>query len=225
MTLQGFHGFPRIEIIEPWYLAGGLPTSYCVAAYLAKGVDSYTSSLKNLVNPNYYYLSLGSAYPTWNALTGWTFVYTSSQYLKIEGGSGIYLKGGTCIVRLTPGNSNGRTMLGGANMGSLQYRLESDYKQGLIYANISNIGISTTAVPTTGAVCAFSYTGAGVYSFYLNGILDGSGTNSQAVTNVYRIGGKDSAEYFDGIIAAMALYTTILTDAQISIISRTMALL
>ena len=57
---------------KPWWLAGGIPASACVAAYQPKGASSYEASKVNLANPGVYNAVDGAAYPTWNVSTGWT---------------------------------------------------------------------------------------------------------------------------------------------------------
>lgn len=68
---------PVVPPIPPvsgdWWLAGGVNSSDCLAAYQSIGVDSYVASKVNLANPGTYNITDGASYPTWNAATGWTF--------------------------------------------------------------------------------------------------------------------------------------------------------
>ncbi len=66
---------------KPWWLAGGIPQSACVAAYQPKGAASYAASLVNLANPGTYNAAAGNA-PDWDASNGWMFVKANSNYLK-----------------------------------------------------------------------------------------------------------------------------------------------
>lgn len=58
---------------KPWWLAGGIPASACVAAYQAVGASDYVASKVNLANPGTYNAVDGAAYPTWDAVNGWKF--------------------------------------------------------------------------------------------------------------------------------------------------------
>jgi hypothetical protein len=87
---------------KPWWLAGGIPQSACVAAYQPKGASSYEASKVNLANPIVYTLENGTEYPTWDTTTGWKGNGTS-QYLTITGGLPIPETGASAI--LISGNS------------------------------------------------------------------------------------------------------------------------
>lgn len=63
-----------------WWLAGGVSSSACIAAYQAKGAASQAASYINLANPGTYNLTLGVA-PAWDTTNGWTFDGTS-MYLR-----------------------------------------------------------------------------------------------------------------------------------------------
>lgn len=63
-----------------WWDLNGTITS-CVAAYQAKGAASYAASKVNLANSGTYGVTDGTAYPTWDSSTGWTFNGTT-QFLK-----------------------------------------------------------------------------------------------------------------------------------------------
>jgi hypothetical protein len=62
-----------------WWDLNGTITG-CVAAYQPKGAADYADSKINLANPGTYNVTDGTAYPTWNTATGWTF-NGSTQYL------------------------------------------------------------------------------------------------------------------------------------------------
>ena len=67
----------------PWYLRGGITRANGLAAYQSKGVGSYASSKIKLAHPGMNDLSNGAAFPSWEAVNGWTFADGSSQYLTI----------------------------------------------------------------------------------------------------------------------------------------------
>jgi hypothetical protein len=57
-----------------WWLAGGIPATNCVAAYQAKGAESYAASLVNLANSGTYNLNdKGTHAPNWDGVNGWVF--------------------------------------------------------------------------------------------------------------------------------------------------------
>jgi hypothetical protein len=63
----------------PWWLAGGIPRTACLAAYQPKGASSLAGSYTNLATPGVNNAALGVA-PTWDVENGWKF--NTSQYLR-----------------------------------------------------------------------------------------------------------------------------------------------
>jgi hypothetical protein len=55
---------------KPWWLAGGIPRSACIAAYQARGASSLAASYTNLASPGRYTLA-EVATPTWDTIDGW----------------------------------------------------------------------------------------------------------------------------------------------------------
>jgi hypothetical protein len=206
-----------------WWLSGGISAANCLAAHAAKGASSFTVSKSNLANPGTYELSNGSAYPSWNVATGWTFVSASSQSLIIA--TGYVLKPCTVIVRLVRSTSStNRCILGSIpDKPTLDYRVSSSHKGNLVKQNTANIGSSTSVIANSSAVIAVSYSSSGEYQHYLNGSTDGSGTNNQTITDpTNRIGAPD---YFDGDIYFLSVYNTVLTNTQVLAVSQDMAAL
>ncbi len=80
-----------LEINDSWWLASGMSSSDCVAAYLAKGAESYEDSKINLVNPGVYTLYSGDSEhsipdtydPDWTSGSGWEFIGSNSDYLAV----------------------------------------------------------------------------------------------------------------------------------------------
>lgn len=66
------------NVAAPWYRAGGAPAPIIV--YQPKDAASLAASYSNLINPGTYDAAPGTA-PTWDAVNGWKFLGTSSQYL------------------------------------------------------------------------------------------------------------------------------------------------
>ena len=206
-----------------WWLEGDISPADCVAAYRAKGVSSYTASKINLNNSEINNLVEGSA-PSWTSANGWQF--SSGKYLMLKGGGEI-LKPGTIIARVHHDNSaNYRTILGGSATDScLQYRINNDHKQAILKARLAGVGVSTSAVPNADKVVATSYSSVGAYAFYLDGTLDGSGTNNQTISSASDVVGRNHStytEHFLGYIKALAIYTIVLTSDQISAVTTAM---
>jgi len=61
----------------PWYLSGGVPPTWCVAAYAFKGASSSVASLSNLVSSAYPMVTNAAGF-SWAATNGWT--YTPQSY-------------------------------------------------------------------------------------------------------------------------------------------------
>jgi hypothetical protein len=205
-----------------WWLAGGVSASNAIVVYQPKGAASYADSKINLANPGTYNATEGSA-PSWNTSTGWTG-NGSSQYLTTG-----YSRGSadiTMIVKLSGTTTNSNAMVGfrqdSAPMRQAIYYSYGTFKAPTYYYTPSGSNGSTA---TSGdAVIAVSKDGG-----YINGSLDVSlSGGSAASTAVYyilaenKIGtGADS--FASNTLAALAIYNTTLTGAQISAITTALA--
>lgn len=101
---------PAAAAATDWWLAGGISSGDCVAAYAAVGAASQTASKTNLANPGTYDLADGSATPTWNATDGWIWdgfgtVYYDTGWYPVETSS--------IIIRYSDLTSGGYTFLAG----------------------------------------------------------------------------------------------------------------
>jgi hypothetical protein len=214
-------------VVIPWWLSGGILPADCLLAYAAKGAADYAGSKVNLHNPGTYDAVDGAAFPTWNVLTGWLFVKASAQYLNIPGL--IPSKPITLIARILKPNAaadDGIITPTGvttgfdvrASGGGAIYHLELlNAFAVFIAASTSNIAIGADV--TVGV----SYSGVGAWAFYLNGAPDGSGVNNQVLgANATAVGGIERA---DGYYKFMALYSAVLTAAQIGAVQTAMAAL
>lgn len=59
--------------VVPWYLAGGVASANCIAAYQPKGAADYAASKINLANPGTYDATDDTVYPDWDAVNGWKY--------------------------------------------------------------------------------------------------------------------------------------------------------
>jgi hypothetical protein len=75
------HRRDLINNADKWWLAGGVNSKDCVAAYQAVAAESYATSKVNLANPGTNSAVDGSSYPDWNGDYGW--LISSGQYLVL----------------------------------------------------------------------------------------------------------------------------------------------
>lgn len=200
----------------------------CVAAYAPVGAADLASSYVNLVTPGTYDAAPGVA-PTWDAATGWTF-NGSTQWLNLPGLASD-LKPVSFIARLTQSAGvNGKAIIASSVNGG--YSWDSDTRIGtfgnfrvmrLVKMNLVVIGSMNFAPePSTDTVVAVTYSATGAWVQYINGALKGSGTNDQTlVSGVLRITGQ-TGRFFGGNIAALAVYSGVLTLADVQTITTRM---
>lgn len=206
--------------VVPWYLAGGVDAVNCVAAYKARGAESFDASKINLVNSETHGITNGTAYPTWAANSGWSFSASTVQWL---------------VTDIIPTSTNWSAILhfagrvnsaanwerllgawGGVAQSSFEILAKSS---GPHYRNGEKLEMS---VPMNYGVLAI----AGKAGFR-NGVKDGDigAGNLGAIPALYigatNVGnGAPERDWtYAGDILELAIYNTVLTDAQVLAIS------
>lgn len=208
-----------------WYTAPSGATA--VAAYDAVGAASLADSYENEANPGTYTAAPGVA-PTWAHGTGWMFNGTT-QYLDLTG-LAADLKPISFIARLTQtAGVGGKAIIASSAAGG--YSWDSDVRAGgaspvmrLVKMDLVVIGsMSFAPTPSTNTVVAATYSAAGVWVQYIDGVLKSSGTNDQTLTagRTLRITGQ-AGRFFPGSIAALAIYSGTLTLADVVAITAAM---
>jgi hypothetical protein len=198
-----------------WWAVGGIAAS-CVAAYKAKGAASYAASKVNLANPGTYDCANGTAYPTWAAGVGWTFVAASSQYLD-TGITGI-TKSYTLAIQLSnvDGLSAGRVF--GADEGN-NLHIYPNLSSTHYYRLFGDSGAKAGAIASGNLILT---NGAA----YKNGSADGTWTSGAgSTTNSLYLGGSHSASFsaYTGNIVGFAIYSTSLNSTQAAALAAVMA--
>lgn len=204
----GFSGSFSSGRYVPWWLAGGVAAGDCVAAYQAKGAASYAASKVNLANPGTYDAADGTAYPTWDAATGWT------------GGSGKNLLTGvvpvktySCIVKVD-GASGPPIGTATSDVSVLRWRISINYASSLLF----QIGSYYFHSPSVGTgVMALTYGGC-----YIDGIRVENGFSTSAVTSVPIRLLSDNMGTMSGRLHAAAIYSSTLTATQVAAITAAM---
>jgi hypothetical protein len=194
--------------VIPWYLAGDVSASICIAAYQPKGAASLAASYTNLANPGTYDAVPVTA-PGWDTTTGWT------------GGSSAYLSTG-----ITP-DANWSTIIryASANSGGFAFGTGNSFLQLLPYS-----GSNTFLARYGGAdYSPGAFQAAGVAALTKNNIyFDGSPvtavtTNTfTGVNELYILNRNGLAAYFTGSVQAFAIYNAPLTDEQVLAITEAM---
>ena len=197
----------------------------CLTAYQPKGAADYAASKINLATPGTYNAADGTTYPTWSSGNGWSFTATSQHHLTVAMSSGT--KPVTIIARVTPSVSGYRSIIGDSGFpDGWQLRIDqTTNKQTFNHAATAGIGTSSTGV-SGDSVVGVTYSNVGAFVFYLNGSPDGSGTTNVTFgTSNVRIGRMRTGEYFNGYIAALAVYSDVLTGGEFATVSAAMAAL
>ena len=188
-----------------WWLAGGIPTSNCIAAYQSKGAASYAASKVNLANSGTHDLSDGTAYPSWNASTGWTFTKASSQYLISDINPAA---GNSTIVRVANASTSSGIIYGGFTYSS-GVGMNAEYVEILSYGT-TRFGKGRNSADNSGILASGCYAIVG-YKCYKNadlkvtidGVWDGG---TIYPLHIGRRNGNTAIVYFGGDILAFATY-------------------
>jgi hypothetical protein len=155
----------RTSIIQspPWWLAGGIPRTTCLAAYQPKGASSLAGSYTNLATPGINNAAPGVA-PTWDVVNGWKF-NGSSQYLKTgvipSTNHSLIVLFSNCIIATAVLTGNYTDIPAQAT-----FEIMTNYSSKVWYFAGGYIGKSASPTMTNGTLAI-----AGL-NFYRNGILD-----------------------------------------------------
>ncbi len=206
-----------------WFTAPSGAT--CVAAYDAIGAASLADSYVNEANPGTFDAAPGVA-PTWAYGTGWTF-NGSTQYLTC----GLPLNNTTSqsvIIRMSPTGSSKRGVLwDGSSSGDLIF-LETDRE----FIRVDTLSTSLAYGLSNGAqVVALTNSGVaagGGWAVYVNGTNVNAGNGRAGTFNAVSLqigraeGSAAAMRYFPGDVAAVAVYSGMLTSADVTAITTAM---
>lgn len=213
---------PR-SIKAAWYLAGEISVANCLAAYQAKGMETFAASKINLANPGTYDLSDGGS-PTWDSNNGWML---SNSYLYSACPVGN--KGVTYIARVKPLNADAyQTVIGGNSAnGPLSWDISATTLiPRLLKQNVAWIGSGTAGFSANvDTVIAASYSSIGEWAHYLNGAANGSGTTDLTLdAGTLQIGTQaTNLQRYYGNILGVAIYNVVLTADQVAAVSDSLA--
>lgn len=203
----------------PWYLSGGIPQANCIAAYKAIGAAGLAASYVNLANPGTYNLTAPTAAPTFDIATGWTF-NGSTQYLA-TGITPPDARTWTMIARFADAvNGYISGYYFDTGFGFIMSPARDGWR---LYYNGNVQGFHPHAEVTTSGVQAIAG-GKG----YIDGVEDATFNTAANSGEIYLGADKRDAgtppvhAYFNGTIAAFAVYDTVLTQAQIEAVTAAM---
>lgn len=202
------------------------PGQTCLAAYRAIGAESYAASLVNLDEPGTRDATEGAA-PGWSADYGWR--QTGSKYLKAGGITAAQVK--TLAVRF----ANRSVMeINQALAGARNSVVSGAYGGVFLWASLSpetmhgyDLGSRVTvssALAASGVMVVSGTVG------YIDGDVDATGLAgaSSATQAVYLMCGNnsDDAAYFaTGDVLAVAIYSTVMSPAQVADLTAAMGAL
>ena len=211
-----------------WWLSGSIAAANCLAAYTPKGAANLAASYDNNAAPGNglpdgtYDAAPGIA-PAWAAGTGWTFD-GASTYLT-TGVTPPNTNTWSFVVRCDAGLNNSRSPYGQIN-GSMHFILANNGAGGVAYSNGDSVSVSKAPAALTDTVLAC----VGAKAFR-NGIDEGVALGSWGIgaTMTIYIGAVHRVatitNYWDGVIVALAIYNTVITDAQALAVATAMAAL
>lgn len=194
----------------------------CVAAYQPKGAASYAASLVNLAQPGTYDAAEGVA-PTWAAGTGWSFDGTD-DYLNSNVVAG---DNWSIVVRIVTWTWTAACVLiGSSNTGGVQLTAinqnnadERRYRYGSVATVKFVSGVSTA--PGVRAIC-------GTIGYW-DGSEDVTGLGGVGNLLPIYIGCLNSdgitTSFAQAVVAAVAIYNSALSAAQIAALTTRMAAL
>jgi hypothetical protein len=208
----------------PWYLAGGVVKSTCVAAWTFKGAVSQQESYTNDVAPGTYTLASGATAPTWTAASGLYFggtAYVTSTLIPVNNQTW------SAVVKFSNGASTGthRFLLGMASATGQRFAIANVTTPAVSYQNGGTGGHVPKAPALETGILGFAAKAA-----YRNGVSEatiGTSVGNEAVA--IDIGARNNNGTHDlfwkGYIEAVAIYNVTLTDAQMKAITEAMRLL
>jgi len=205
---------PASAAVAGWWEVAG---KTCVAAYQPKGAASLAASYVNLAQPGVNDAAPGNA-PTFATATGWTFVAANSQYLT----TGIVQPGSTSWSTFVRFSGSDGVLVGARN----DYYLQSFHLRITSSGNRSDVRLGNTAT-------SFAYMSSGVWGYagtaeYLNGLSRGTVVQGPVPTGIaMTIGAENGVTgmflYFNGTVAAVAVYSDALTAGEAGTLSTAMA--
>ena len=199
-------------VAVPWYLSGGVSASDCVGAYKAKGAASLAASKVNLANPGTYDLS-STADPTFDTTTGWYFIAgkhlqtgitPTSTYSFVGRLNGVEVSAWRSICGLWSEAGKYNIAWNGSNW----------------YINIGNSEVNSTSTATSGVFAIVNR------YLYVDAVKKTSQAGAGANSLTFSMGaptagagyGNNCVEY----CLAFALYSSVLTEEQLSAITTAM---
>lgn len=206
-----------------WWAFGGA-NSNSLAVYQPRGAASLAASKINLANPGTFDIN-GGVDPTFGAV-GWTFNGTT-QYLTSACPTSN--KPCTYIVRLSTTNTTGfRSIIGCSDDSGLSFDVSNTTNvPRALEMNVALIGAGTAGFSaSTDTVLAFTYSSSGVWTHYLNGSVNGTGTNSRTFTaRTLVIAAQDTPQtaFYPGVIGGLAIYNIDLSATVVAGISAALA--
>lgn len=196
---------------NPWWLAGGIPAANCMAAYRAKGAESYASSLVNLVTPGLYDAYDDTNTPPWTSALGWQGVHSSGKYLKTilvpKIGWSMAIKIASVVD------------WAGGIAASMQYGWGFDIGGGKFIATVGGgqITIKSSAGSTTGVAII-----ANKNIYWNTEYINASTGTTDYSTALYLMSPSSKIQTFEGYLQAVAVYNNELTQAQATELTRAM---
>lgn len=199
----------------PWYLAGGVPSANCIAAYQPVGAANIAASYINLANPGTYDLTTTAA-PTFSAETGWAFPGTRNKFLQ----TGITPAAGYSMIIQFSESSTNVVLAGAFKIGAYFQINPNQATNEVLYQSGGTMAVAVGMA--AGNLCVAGNRG------YRDGVIE-AGTIPGWTDSAYTIwiGGTNNngtlSNGYVGKIQALAIYDVTLTAPQVAAIASRMA--
>lgn len=201
----------------PWWLAGGISSANCKAAYQAKGATGLSASYSNLNSPGTNDAAPGVA-PTWNATDGWIF-NGSTQYLT----TGITPAAGYAMFMQFTNRANGG-IVGSAGVGNDRFYLWADQNNAHLRVVYGYGSQAPQVAPSMSSGNLGLVAGDGYRNGTKESTFSGSFSGTPQVICIGALGGSSVANFCQIDIQAFAIYSS-LTAAQATAVAAAMAAL
>ena len=213
--------YKKATIAGNWWLSGSISAANCLIAYQPKGAASYAASLSNLANPGTYDATEGTA-PDWDAVNGWKYTKTDSEYLKTGINPG---ENYSMIVKFTNGNIVDNNNIMGAHDNASDNRFYLSHSLlGKIYCSYGDTSAGSVNEVASGILCLAKDTGyLDAVAIYTNsGTWQVGGLPYEIYIGARNSSGAPNINYLTAYIQAVSIYNIELSSDQVSALTTAM---
>lgn len=145
----------------------------------------------------------------------------ANDFITVTGSASINVSTLTHTAWIKVLGTGNRAIIGGTKASGVrcpEFRVDGNNKLELLEQSVASIATSTGSVPLgIWTFVSVSYSASGVWTFYINGVASGTGTNLRSLAFANTLIGKQLvAENFNGKLDDVRIYGRVLTSTEIS---------